>query len=97
MVIFLFFPHIVTKALQRNEAELVIIAADTVPLAIVLHFQPLCENKNTPYVFVPSKLQIGRACGVSRPTIAACLLHNEASDLAPLIQRIRDKVERIAM
>jgi hypothetical protein len=31
----------------------------------------LCEDKNVPYVFVPSKVALGRACGVSRPVIAA--------------------------
>jgi U4/U6 small nuclear ribonucleoprotein SNU13 len=27
--------------------------------------------QNVPYVFVPSKIALGRACGVSRPVIAA--------------------------
>lgn len=28
------------------------------------------QDKNVPYVFVPSKTALGRACGVSRPVIA---------------------------
>ncbi len=33
-------------------------AADTEPLEILLHLPLLCEDKNVPYVFVPSK-QVG--------------------------------------
>ena len=43
------------------------------PLEILLHIPLLCEDKNVPYVFVRSKQALGRACGVSRPVIAARL------------------------
>ncbi|KAJ5265338.1 hypothetical protein N7524_006356 [Penicillium chrysogenum] len=87
----------VTKALTRGTSEVVILAADTSPLPIVMHLPLLCEDKNVPYVFLPSKLAIGRACGVARPIIAVSITSNEASDLAPVIERIRDKVERLAI
>jgi U4/U6 small nuclear ribonucleoprotein SNU13 len=76
---------------------LVCLAADTTPLAIVLHLPLLCEDKNVPYVYLPSKLGIGRACGVSRAVIAASITANEASDLANRIKNIKEKVERLAM
>eukprot|EP00954_Amorphochlora_amoebiformis_P030788 1395208-Amorphochlora_amoeboformis.AAC.2 len=38
--------------------------ADTTPLAILLHLPLLCEDKNVPYVFIPSKAGLGRACGI---------------------------------
>lgn len=44
-----------TKTLNRGIAELIIMAADTEPLEILLHLPLLCEDKNVPYVFVPSK------------------------------------------
>ncbi|KAJ5268651.1 hypothetical protein N7497_010622 [Penicillium chrysogenum] len=89
--------NLVTKALTRGTSEVVILAADTSPLPIVMHLPLLCEDKNVPYVFLPSKLAIGRACGVARPIIAVSITSNEASDLAPVIERIRDKVERLAI
>merc|ERR1711976_322083 len=55
-----------TKALNRGHAQLIVLAADTDPLEILLHLPLLCEDKNVPYVFVPSKRGLGRACGVSR-------------------------------
>lgn len=44
-----------TKALNRGQAEFVILAADAEPLEILLHIPLLCEDKNVPYVFVQSK------------------------------------------
>lgn len=83
--------------MNRGISEVVVLAGDTTPLAIVMHLPLLCEDKNVPYVFVPSKISMGRACGVSRPIIAASINSNEASDLAPQIKRLKEKVERLAI
>lgn len=88
---------VVTKALNRGTCEIAILAADTEPLAILLHIPLLCEDKGTPYVYVPSKSLLGRACGVSRSVIAASINSNEASELAGQIKALRDKVERLAI
>ncbi|KAI6803128.1 hypothetical protein KC367_g8289 [Hortaea werneckii] len=84
-----------TKTLNRGISEIVILAADTAPLAILLHLPLLCEDKNTPYVYVPSKTALGRACGVSRPVISCSITTNEASDLMGQIRALKDKVERL--
>ena len=39
------------------------------------------KNQNVPYVFVPAKIALGRACGVTRPVISCAILSNEASQL----------------
>ena len=70
-----------TKSLNRGIAEFVVLAADAEPLEILLHLPLLCEDKNVPYVFVPSKVALGRACGVSRPVISCSITTNEASQL----------------
>ena len=84
-----------TKTLSRGQAELVVLAADTAPLAILLHLPLLCEDKNVPYVYVPSKTALGRACGVGRHVIAASVTGNEASELMGQIRGLKDKVERL--
>ncbi|KAJ5691464.1 hypothetical protein N7488_012199 [Penicillium malachiteum] len=85
----------VTKAVNRGLSELVILAGDASPLAIVMHLPLLCEDKNVSYVFVPSKVAIGRACGISRPIIAVSINANDASDLAAQIRQLKLKVERL--
>ncbi|RYO94028.1 hypothetical protein DL766_007756 [Monosporascus sp. MC13-8B] len=84
-----------TKTLNRGISELVICAADCEPLAILLHLPLLAEDKNVPYVYVPSKVALGRACGVSRSVIACSITTNEASDLNNQIRALKDKVERL--
>lgn len=39
-----------TKSINRGTSELVILAADTQPLSIVLHIPLISEEKNVPYV-----------------------------------------------
>ncbi|CAG9462349.1 unnamed protein product [Pedinophyceae sp. YPF-701] len=84
-----------TKTLNRGICELVVAAADTEPIEILLHLPLLAEDKNVPYVFVHSKQALGRACGVSRPVIAASITSNEGSQLQPQIQKMKDAIEKL--
>lgn len=84
-----------TKTLNRGISEFVVLAADAEPLEILLHLPLLCEDKNVPYVFVPSKVALGRACGVSRPVISCSVTSNEASQLKDQIQTMKDSIEQL--
>jgi len=84
-----------TKTLNRGISEIIVLAADTSPLAILLHLPLLCEDKNVPYVYVPSKSALGRACGVSRSVIAASITSNDASQLTAQIREMKNQVERL--
>lgn len=74
---------------------MIILAADTEPIEILLHLPLLCEDKNVPYVFVGSKFALGRACGVSRAVIACSVTQNEGSQLKSLINTVRENVDRL--
>jgi len=84
-----------TKTLNRGISEFIVMAADTEPLEILLHLPLLCEDKNVPYVFVPSKQALGRACGVSRPVIAASVTTNEGSELKSQILTLKTSIEKL--
>ncbi|KZT09629.1 NHP2/L7aE family protein [Laetiporus sulphureus 93-53] len=84
-----------TKTLNRGISEVIILTADTEPLEILLHLPLLCEEKNVPYVFVASKAALGRACGVSRPVIAASVTTNENRELSSQIQTIKLAIEKL--
>lgn len=86
-----------TKSLNRGVADLVILAADTEPLEIVLHLPLLCEDKNVPYVYVSKQSDLGRACGVSRNIVAAVILHHPDSQLQTAINEMKDKVEQLLL
>ncbi|KAJ1755352.1 RNA binding protein snu13 [Coemansia sp. RSA 1807] len=84
-----------TKTLNRGISEFIVMAADCEPIEILLHLPLLSEDKNVPYVFVPSKVALGRACGVSRSVVAASVTTNEGSDLKPQIKAIKDQIEKL--
>jgi len=84
-----------TKTLNRGITELIVMAADTEPLAILLHLPLLCEDKNVPYVFVPSRAALGRACGVSRSVIACSILSNDQSQIKPQLNAVKDQIEKL--
>lgn len=58
----------VSKALRKGEKGLVVIAGDISPMDVIAHLPVLCEDYNIPYVFVPSKEQLGEASSTKRPT-----------------------------
>lgn len=84
-----------TKTLNRGICEFIVMTADVEPIEIVLHLPLLCEDKNVPYVFLPSKTALGRACGVSRPVIAASVTTNEARELNAQILAVKVSSETI--
>ena len=84
-----------TKAQNRGVAELIILAGDTNPVEILLHLPLLCEDKNVPYIFVPSKAALGRAGQVSRNVIALAVIQAEGSPLRTQIDGIRSEIERL--
>lgn len=82
------------KALNRSKAEVVILAADTEPIEILLHLPILCEDKSVPYVYVSSKAALGRACGVSRPVIAVAVTSDKGA-FEKTIESIKDEIEKL--
>ncbi|KAK7467289.1 RNA binding protein snu13 [Stygiomarasmius scandens] len=84
-----------TKTLNRGVAEFIILTADTEPLEILLHLPLLCEEKNVPYIFLPSKAALGRACNVTRPVIAASVTTGTSKDLSSQINTVKLAIEKL--
>jgi len=51
----------VVKGLRKGEGGLCILAGDIYPLDVYSHLPILLEEKNVPYLFVPSKQDLGAA------------------------------------
>lgn len=60
------------KGLRKGETGLAIIAGDIYPIDVISHLPILLEEKNVPYIFVPSKQDLGAAASTKRPT--SCVL-----------------------
>jgi len=57
-----------TKSIERGNAKLVIMAEDVTPEEILIHLPILCKEKNVPFTYVPSKIELGKAAGIEVPT-----------------------------
>ena len=72
----------VTKAIEKQEAKLVITAKDVSPPEITMHIPLLCEEKDIPHVEVPSKEELGAASGIEKPTASVAIIQEgEAKSL----------------
>jgi len=65
----------VTKQVERGQAKLVVMAEDVTPEEILAHMPILCEEKNIPYTYVPSKEELGNASGLGVPTSAVAIIN----------------------
>ncbi len=82
-----------TKAVEKGLAKLVLIAEDVDPEEIVMHLPPLCEEKNVPYLYVPSKAELGRAAGIDVAAASACIV--EPGEAKNLVEGIAKEIEKI--
>ncbi len=83
-----------TKGIERGEAKLVVIAGDVQPPEITMHLPVLCDEKKIPYVYVPSKEDLGRSTGINVGTAAACIIEpgegrNNLSEILKKLQELK--------
>ncbi len=83
----------VTKAVERGEAKLVIMAKDVSPEEILAHMPYLCEEKNVPYSYVPSKEELGRVAGLQVPTSVVAVVGE--GDAKEIFEEVVNKVKEI--
>jgi H/ACA ribonucleoprotein complex subunit 2 len=58
----------VIKGIRKGEKGLAILAGDIYPLDVISHIPVLLEEKDIPYICVPSKQDLGAAASTKRPT-----------------------------
>jgi large subunit ribosomal protein L7Ae len=83
----------VTKSIERGNALLVLIAEDVDPPEIVAHLPVLAEEKDIPYVYVPTKDELGEGAGLNVGTASACII--DAGEAEELINDVVEKVEEL--
>ena len=82
-----------TKALEKGEVKLLVIAGDVEPEEIVMHLPPLCDEKKIPYTYVPSKSELGRAAGLDVPSAAVSVV--EPGEGKELLKEVVSQVEKL--
>ena len=82
-----------TKAVERGIAKLVIIGEDVNPPEIVAHMPALCEEKNTPYIYVKKQVELGAASGLTVGSGAAAII--EPGRGKELVEEVAQKVQAL--
>ena len=49
----------VIKAIRKKETGIVILAGDISPIDVLSHIPIQCENKDIPYIYVRSRMELG--------------------------------------
>ena len=83
------------KLISKDAVEAVIMAGDAQPAELLAPLPQLCEEKSIPYCYVPHAASLGRACGIKRPTLCCCIVHDPKSTLKAQIQAMKDEIEKL--
>ncbi|XP_045780349.1 H/ACA ribonucleoprotein complex subunit 2-like protein [Maniola jurtina] len=84
---------IVQKQLRLGEKGMVFFAGDISPIEIMCHLPAVCEEKDVPYCYTPSRRDIGAAMGTMRGCIM--VLVKEHDDYKDLYQEVRDEIKHL--
>src|SRR2546428_11946675 len=82
-----------TKAIERGIAKLVVIAEDVEPPQVVAHLPILCDERKIPYLYVPSKLELGKSAGLDVGSAAISVV--EPGDGAQSLKDISKTIESL--
>ncbi|XP_068625512.1 H/ACA ribonucleoprotein complex subunit 2-like protein [Battus philenor] len=82
---------IVQKQLRLGEKGIVVFAGDISPIEIMCHLPAVCEEKEVPYCYTPSRKDIGSAMGTMRGCIMVLIKEHE--DYKDLFDEIRGEIK----
>ncbi|MGC9208970.1 MAG: 50S ribosomal protein L7Ae [Nitrososphaeria archaeon] len=83
----------VTKAVERGEAKLVIIAEDVDPPEIVMHLPLICTERKIPYLYVKSKKELGAAAGLQVQAASVAIV--DPGQAKPLVDQIVSQLSKL--
>jgi len=82
-----------TKVVERGLSKLVIIAEDVEPPEVVAHLPILCEERNSPFIFVPSKQQLGVSLGIDVGSAAATIV--DAGEAQHIVEQVVSSISSL--
>lgn len=81
----------VTKAIEKGNAKLVIVADDVNPAEVIMHLSVLCEEKQVPCVNVKSRSDLGAAAGLQVATASVAI--TQEGESAEVIKEIKAQLK----
>ena len=80
------------KAIKKGSKGIVVLAADVSPCDVISHIPVLCEDNGIPYIFVPSRMQLGTAAETKKPTSVVLMTGSEKEDVKAKYDKLFEKI-----
>lgn len=84
------------KSVTEDTQSMVVLAGNISPIDVISHIPVLCEELNVPYVFVPSKSELGSAGATKRPTSCVLIAPGKEWEHQDLYNEVEKKVKSCA-
>lgn len=81
--------------IRKGETGIVVFAGDVTPVDIMCHLPAVCEDKNIPYCYTPSRADLGAALGVKRGTLMVLIREHE--DYKEAFDEVKEEVKHLAV
>ena len=73
-----------------SPSGIVVLAADISPMDVISHIPVLCEDHSIPYIYVPSRAELGAAGSTKRPTSVVMITPKQGKGAVSLDGRLID-------
>ncbi|XP_023330004.1 H/ACA ribonucleoprotein complex subunit 2-like protein [Eurytemora carolleeae] len=81
----------VQSRIRKGERGIVIFAGDVTPVDVMIHMPGVCEDLDIPYVYTPSRTDLGSAMGVKRGCLM--MLVREHADYKDLYDEVNKEIK----
>ncbi|RKP21866.1 L30e-like protein [Rozella allomycis CSF55] len=85
----------VVKAIRKEQKGVVVIGGDISPLDVIAHLPVLCEDANIPYVYVPSRVELGEAALSKRPTSVILVVEKKGSEYSETLEECSGLMKKL--
>lgn len=85
----------VQTRIRKGETGIVIFAGDVTPIDIMCHLPIVCEEKNIPYCYTPSRTDLGAALGIKRGCLM--VLIREHDDYKDAYDECKEEIKNLAV
>ncbi|XP_027220484.1 H/ACA ribonucleoprotein complex subunit 2-like protein [Penaeus vannamei] len=79
--------------IRKGSTGIVIFAGDVSPIEVMCHLPAVCEEKDLPYIYTPSKQDLGTAMGRKRCSVM--VLIREHSDYQDLYDKVLEEINKV--
>ncbi len=86
----------VTKAVERGQAKLVVVAGDVSPAEIIAHFPALCKEMKIPFVKVGTKAELGASVSIKTTSAIAVMDSGSAKKELETLTKLLHPAEKKA-